>query len=219
MQLRNKINLPALLKYVLGSFAALIASLHLISIALQNQYPEISQIFDLDNEKNVPTVYSGILLGCSAFICLVLVSQNNRKSEKARWIFLGLLFFYLAFDEILVIHETFGEPIRNFFSITAGNVFYHAWVLPALLVTALIIGLALIIKDRDQISKLQKKVLLYTAILATGVILLEIIGTKLYFSEKIYKLGPVLLEEMFEISMVSFILFKLTIAAFTGRQT
>lgn len=219
MHKHKKITLQRNLKLTLVILALIIAVLHIFSVILNiNSSSETSMTFlkwfDLDNEANVPTVYSGLLLGCCAYICLVLTNQKNNLAERLRWIFLSLLFFYLAFDELLVIHETIAEPLRDFFSINAGNSLYHAWVIPGLLAACLIAVLSVLIKRRNQISRLQKHIFLYIAILAIGVISLEIIGTKLYFSTTIYKLGPVLVEEMFEISMTSLILYKLTMSAF-----
>ena len=222
--MRRQVSARGMLIGVLAGFAILIAVLHVVSLTFNIHFPgaetgKLLMWFDLDGERNVPTVYSGLLLGCSAFMALLLSSQINTLWEKLRWVFLAVLFFYLAFDEILGIHETFAEPIREMLSITEGNPLFHAWIIPGMVIMLGIASVAALIKRRNKISQLQKSVFLYVVILAGGVILLEIIGTQVYFTTAIYKLGPVFLEEMFEITMTSFILYKLTMAEFklSGR--
>jgi hypothetical protein len=214
---RNKLSALDTLKRVLIALAGVVALLHLAAIILSVNSPgdQTNQLiawFDLDGERNIPTVYSGLILGCCAFISLLLSTQKNRPKERLRWAFLALLFFYLAFDEILVIHEVFAEPIRDFLSIAADSPLFHAWVIPAAVIGLAIAGFAIFIRHHSEISQLQRAIFVYIAILAAGVIFLEILGTQFYFTHAVYKLGPVLVEEMFEIAMSSLILYKLASA-------
>lgn len=214
---QQKVSGLGTLKKTLVILAGLVAILHLSAILLNAYLPsdqtaQLISWFDLDGERNIPTVYSGLILGCCAFISFLLSTRKNRTPERLRWAFLALLFFYLAFDEILVIHEVFAEPIRDFLSIAADSPLFHAWVIPAAAVGLAIGGFAYFIRHHSEISQLQRTVFAYIAILAGGVIFLEILGTQLYFSNTIYKLGPVFIEEMFEITMSSLILYKLTSA-------
>lgn len=204
--------------YVLAGAIAILVLLHVAAVLFAQIWGGAEQFvrwFDLDNEWSVPTVYSGILLGCTAFMTLILSTQTKVFAEKARWLVLSALFLYIAFDEQLVIHEKFAEPLRDVFSISNHSVLYHAWVLVAIIILSIVAGLILFIRSKTPVSLFQKRVLWYVAILAGGVIFLEIIGTKLYFSPLAYKLGPVLVEELFEMSMVSFILYRVTNFAFS----
>jgi len=63
-------------------------------------------------------------------------------------------------------------------------------------------------------SHLQKKVFLLVAVLALGDIFLEVLGTRFYYGGTLYKLGPVFVEEIFELTMTSVILYILTLSAF-----
>lgn len=205
-----------LIPLVLAFAILTLAILHIVSVIVSNNFSHLpfsflTPWFDLDSEGNVPTVYNGLLLGCCAFISLFLITQTKRAYERFIWSGVSLFFLYAAFDEILVIHEKFGEPIREALSISHDSPFYHAWVVIALLIVAIVITLAILIKRSEPISKFQKSILVYIAILGTGMILIEIIGTQFYFSNTIYKLGPVFIEEIFEISMISFILTKLSL--------
>lgn len=213
----SKVDARRTLKYTLIGLGSLVAFLHLFSLTLHVNLPslqtyQIATWLDLDSERNIPTVYSGLILGCCALLCLLLSAQKNRSSERLRWVFLALLFFYLAFDEILVIHELFAEPIRDLLSIAGDSPLFHAWVIPAMMIAAGMALLAFFIRHHSEISRLQRSVFTYIAILAVGVILLEILGTRFYFSTTFYKAGPVFIEEMFEITMSSLILYKLSSA-------
>src|SRR5690606_9621141 len=107
------------------------------------------------------------------------------------------------FDELMLIHEGFGEPMRDLLNIQDGNPFYHAWVVLAMIAALFFVFLFVSIKTAKTINVAQKKIVMYVVFLAIGVISLEIIGTQLYFSQTVYKLGPVLIEEMFEMGMAS----------------
>lgn len=169
-----------------------------------------SGVFDLDNEQNVPTTYNGLLWAGSAFMALLLSMKNQGRLFKIRWALISGLFFYFAFDEILVIHEYIAAPVRNALSIGNSSIFYHAWIIPAIIVTVGVGIVYVLTNDHPKLSKAQKTILKLLIILALGVITLEALGTQIYVSQLGYKLGPVLLEELFEMSMVSIILYKLT---------
>lgn len=203
------------LAYVLVGLAIFVVTAHVISVLFAHFSPEswiaeVAPKFDLDNERNVPTAYSGIVFGCCALISLLLVSPTRKLVERLRWALFSLFFFYLAFDELLSIHETFAEPIRKSLSILDGSIFYHAWVIPASIIAIGIGFLMLSIRSSDPMSKLQKRILIYVLVLAVGDIVLEMVGTQVYFTTLVYKLGPVLLEEVFELGMASLILCTLT---------
>lgn len=194
-----------LLRIILLVFAGFLMTMHIVSVLLPL---DLSQ-FDLDNEHNVPTVYTSLLLGCSALLCLLSLRNARLLAEKFLWVLLAILYLYMGFDESLVIHESFAEPIRHLLSIANNNPLYHAWVIPAIVLFSGLGVFAYALKATSKVGPQQLKIVLLTLISAGGVIALEIIGTQLYFSNTVYKLGPVLIEEMLEISMMSLILFTL----------
>lgn len=201
--------------YVLITLLAVAALLHIVftlgaHFAPDSWFAAHVDWFDLDDEHNVPTVYNGLLWGASAFMILLLAIRPQKLISRLRWGFLSLLFFYFAFDEILVIHEHLAAPVRKLLHIGNGSVFYHAWIVPALIVA---VGITLLYKltaNKPRPSAEQKTILKLVIILAFGVISLEAIGTQLYFSQLYYKLGPVMIEELFEMGMISLMLYKLT---------
>lgn len=201
------------IRILLVSAVCILAGLHILSVFLTHNAAgtllELAPKFDLDNEFNVPTVYSGILWGVAAFLSFLLLTRTKLRIEKFGWAFLSLFFFYISFDEQMVIHERFAEPIRSALSISDNHILYHAWVIPAIALTALILGLYFGLKGVSKTSIAQKQILKYVAILGIGIVALEALGTIFYFSPAVYKLGPVLVEELFEISMASFLVYKL----------
>ncbi|MBC8452436.1 MAG: hypothetical protein H8D65_01105 [Spirochaetes bacterium] len=86
-------------------------------------------LFNLDGEKNFPTIYSTVLLAASAFLFFFLSKQARtediRSSRKFK--FLGGVMAFVALDEISSIHELLTTPVKEL-----GNfdgVFFHSWVI------------------------------------------------------------------------------------------
>lgn len=201
------------IRQLLLGLLAFFGIMHIVSVALMSNahgsWLAFAPKFDLDNEFNAPTVYSGILWGVIAFMTYLLFSRSKARIERLGWLFLSFFFFYLSFDEQMMIHEGVAEPIRKALSISQDSIFYHAWVLPAIAVTLIIGGLFVVIKGASRTTVVQKQVYKYVVVLGAGIVILEALGTLIYFSPVIYKLGPVLFEEMFEMSMASYILYRL----------
>lgn len=190
--------------------------LHVVTTVASLEYPASSLAsvafwFDLDQEYNLPTYYSGLVLGSIAFCAWKLRKKARLPSRKYFWIFLSALFAYWALDEVLVIHEQTAEPLRNLFSIANESLYYHAWVMLALPLVALLGGVLLFIyhlKNRP-ITKQQLGLISLIFFFMTGVIVLEVLGTQVYSNVYVYRLVAVPAEELFEIGMASFILVKL----------
>lgn len=192
------------------------AFMHILSVLVLQKQPDnatmsyFASMFDLDNERNIPTLYSSLLLGMCAFVCVVLSTRAKVLINKLVYYAIGAFFLYVAFDESLVIHETSAEPVRNLLQIGDGSALYHAWVIPAVLVLLGIAGVYAFLRSKDKETKFQKKIILLICILGAGVVGLEVLGTQFYFDQTAYKLGPVMIEELFELGMVSFILATLS---------
>jgi hypothetical protein len=197
------------LKYVLFGLLSVVVIMHVLSVlASQGMTNSWARWFDVDTERNFPTFYNGLLWFIAAVMIFILSMRNQKMTARIRWIFLALSFTYFGVDELLVLHEGFAKPIRELLSISDGSVFYHAWIIPALLVVGFILLIAWEIRGRDAVSREQKVIFTLLITVALGVILLEAVGTQIYFNALVYKLGPVLLEETFEMGMVSLILYR-----------
>lgn len=96
------------------------------------------RFFDLDQERNLPTVFSfGLLLTAAGVLGLIARDAAvNAKPYPARWSGLMILFFWVALDEILCIHEEWLPFLRGYFN-TKG-LLYYCWQIPYLLVLAVL---------------------------------------------------------------------------------
>ena len=72
-----------------------------------------ARLFDLDQEVNVPTVYSTLtILICSALMAVIARSELMLGSGQGRpWRLLSLIFLGLALDELLSLHEELTDRV------------------------------------------------------------------------------------------------------------
>ena len=72
-----------------------------------------ARLFDLDQEVNVPTVYSTLtILICSALMAVIARSELMLGSRHGRpWRLLSLVFLGLALDELLSLHEELTDRV------------------------------------------------------------------------------------------------------------
>jgi len=69
------------------------------------------QLFDLDEENNIPTWFSSFLLLNNAFF-LYLYSCQVGLQKRVHWSLLAAGFLLLALDEVAGLHETFNSSIE-----------------------------------------------------------------------------------------------------------
>ncbi len=69
------------------------------------------QLFDLDEENNLPTWFSSFVLLNVAFFVFVASKAPDLK-KPGHWRFIALGFFILAIDEVAGLHETFNSSIE-----------------------------------------------------------------------------------------------------------
>jgi len=87
------------------------------------------QMVDLDQEANLPTLFSSILFMISALLFYLLSkkSQIEHQNQGIYWIGLSIVFIFLGFDESATIHETIGDWTEQFVG-TVGYLHYP-WVI------------------------------------------------------------------------------------------
>lgn len=193
----------------------IIAVMHVVTAYASLYHPGsylsgIAGTWDLDMEYNVPTYYSGAILLGVAVAALAMLKKAKARVHKLVWLMVSLMFAYWALDETLVIHEQFSEPIRDLLSITSG-VYYHAWVVLAIpLAVVLGLGLLFIYHLRKRpFSAEQIRLFSLVFFTAVGIIVLEAGGTLVFENPPWYRLVAIPAEELFEISMASYILVSL----------
>lgn len=85
-------------------------------------------MFDFDEEMNVPTFYSSVILLSAAVLLFLIANGHKQRNEPYRaWNGLAGVFFFLSMDETVQLHEkliSLGKLLK-----TTG-LFYHAWVIP-----------------------------------------------------------------------------------------
>ncbi len=78
------------------------------------------QLFDLDEENNIPTWFSSFLLfNCSVVLYVSAHGVNNKF--RLQWFLLAVGFFILAIDEVAGIHESFNSSIEMNWAIVGGG--------------------------------------------------------------------------------------------------
>ena len=87
------------------------------------------RLFDLDMERNVPTLFSSAILLISAFLFYLLsrIPQEKARGSRKAWMGLSWVFVFLAFDESAKIHENIGDYTENF--VDASGFLYYPWVI------------------------------------------------------------------------------------------
>ena len=112
--------------------AAILVAIHtgILIIYYQINNPEIFdfvRMFDLDMERNIPTLFSSLLLALGSLLFYLLSLIDNDKKEKNYWRGLSLVFIFLSFDESAKIHEQIGDYVEKY--VHLDGYFYYPWVL------------------------------------------------------------------------------------------
>lgn len=121
---KYSINFPA--KEYSASILALALALVAVHLGLYLYHYQITelpwllrQLFDLDEENNIPTWYSSFLLLNNAFF-LYLYSTQKEVVKRSYWGLLAAGFLLLAIDEVAGLHETLNTAIEMNWAILGG---------------------------------------------------------------------------------------------------
>lgn len=86
------------------------------------------ELFDLDHERNLPTLFSSLLLlGCAGLLTLVGGHHRREAKPSAMWWALGAIFAFLAVDETAGLHEALVPALRR--GLHTYGLLRPAWVL------------------------------------------------------------------------------------------
>lgn len=168
--------------------AALCLILTHLSLYLYNYQVEelewlLLQLFDLDEENNLPTWYSSFLLLNNAFL-LALVARAHDTQDKLQWTLMSLGFFILSIDEVAGLHETFNSAIEM------------NWAIPGAILV-LLIGAAFIPFLRRLRRGLAVMFVLSGTVFVSGAIIIELLSEDMDSDSLGYMLA-VAVEEGFE---------------------
>lgn len=99
-------------------------------------------MMSLDNEHNVPALFSALLLFATAPILafIAVIDRKEGGKDAAKWAVLACGFVLMGVDESLSLHERMIDPMRELLGGTLGadrlGVFYFAWVVPGIILVA-----------------------------------------------------------------------------------
>lgn len=99
---------------------------------------EPSRVFNIDQEANIPTWFTGgialYLAMTTSMIASVVKSQG--KNHSWGWRGISLMGIYISLDELSGIHELAINPIRENWDV--GPWLYQSWIIPAMALVVLI---------------------------------------------------------------------------------
>lgn len=173
-------------------------------------------MFNLNAEKNVPTLVSTIYLATCGCLLAVIATAHKRRGEPfLLWAFLGFIFFLLGLDEFTSIHERIGT------SLSPGNLpvlLKVFWVVPYGLLV-LVMGV-MYFKFLFRLPlRFRKLFIVSGALYVFGALILELPFAYLYIEFGPGNIFIVILstfEEVFEICGVS--LFTYSLLSYLAAQ-
>jgi hypothetical protein len=131
--MKNTININAIPKFIAKIqivFITCLIALHLYHIYYFYFEGVYYSQFDLNWERNLPTLYASlILLFCA--LCLFYIAYKKIKEKNAykhAWLLLGVIFAFLSYDEYFQFHDPLSKVIRN--HVAVPDTLFFAWVIP-----------------------------------------------------------------------------------------
>ena len=142
----------------------------------------LRQLFDLDEENNLPTWFSHFLLLNNAFI-LSIIASTVAQEKRYYWWALAIGFLILSIDEVAGLHETFHSIID------------FNWAIPAGILVA-IVGILFIPFLRSLERRVAILYLISGAIFVSGALVIELLSEDMKTKSLEYALATALEEGM-----------------------
>ncbi len=138
------------------------------------------ELFDLNGEHNIPTVFSFFLLFYAAVLLARIAFSAFHTGRPYPWHWAGLsaVFAWLSYDEMYEIHEQWITPIRDHFH--ADGIFYFIWQLPYL-ITGIVVVM-FYVPFFKQLGEFRRRMFLAAVVYLFGVVVLESVEG-FYFSQ------------------------------------
>ncbi len=128
-----KLNPLALFKGLIG-IALLLFFINIVFIIIKFRFGHeyvhgLSPMFGFDDEQNIPTYYSSLLLlGSGGLLAIITLNHKQTEVPFLEWGMLSLIFLMLGIDEITCIHEMCTTPTKSL--IPTSGFLHFAWVIP-----------------------------------------------------------------------------------------
>lgn len=104
-----------------------------------SKFEKFARWMNFNREVNFPSLFSaGILFISSILLAIIGVFSKDSNKPHLGWFGLSLVFYFLAIDEAISIHEMFNKFSRNNFGI--GGVFYYGWIIPYSVALLVLVG-------------------------------------------------------------------------------
>lgn len=173
MNLTIQVSPPKIAKFLFGIIFALVGMSLLTEIIghfWDNKIFEFfSDIFNVGTERNIPTLFSVLLLWTAAFLCALItfIKKETKERYMIQWGLLALIFLLLGWDEGVQLHDALTNTVlANNLSAMAGikkqGVFAFNWVVVAI-PAVFLLGL-FYLKFMGSFVLKQKQVLVISAI-------------------------------------------------------
>lgn len=178
---------------------------------------ELLDVFNLNEEQNIPTWYSSvILLFCGVIIyCISLEKKNPKNKYYRHWFWLSIIFFYLSLDESISIHEN----IKLRFLFEKEHILYDdSWVI----VVSILVAIFVFTYRRflQHLPKLTRKTFIISGcIYIFGSAGMEIVGS---FTQEFYGKASMIhamattIEEFLE--MIGIVIFINSLLSYIGSE-
>ena len=210
------------------SIVVLLTVLHGITQAmflstLNEDLLELTEYFDLDIEKNIPSLYSAFAILCSSLLFFCIASLEKKQQERRRyWLGLAAVFLFLSLDEAFALHEGLGdyteELIKSTGILEATGLLYFPWIIPYSMLTS-ILGLLYFRFIFGLPRRIMLLMILSAIIFLTGAVGFDMVGGKEaelhgYYSNRYIVLYTI--EEFLE--MIGIVLLIYTLLAYIEQQ-
>ncbi len=152
------------------------------------------QLFDVNEEHNLPTWFSGFNLLIATLILGIIVKEKRRLEDDMtfRWTVLFVGFCFLSIDEVAVLHETVNSVIEP------------SWAWGGLVI-AVVVGVYFIPFLRSLPKRSFRDFFLAGAVYVGGAVIMELLGEPLDSDSLAYNMTTLVEEgmEMFGIVLFS----------------
>ncbi|MBP6058216.1 MAG: multidrug transporter [Nitrosomonas sp.] len=175
-------------------------------------------LFNLDEERNIPTYFSVLLMHFVALL-LALITVFNKKQmmpHVSKWAILSFGFLLMAFDESSQFHERLIWPFRAMLKELSADgatlgVFYFTWVIPGIILVT-VLGLFFLKFLLYLPTTVRIRFLIAAILYIGGAIGFELIGgrhSELYGEENWGYIIITTIEESLELSGLIFFIWAL----------
>lgn len=146
-----------------------------VHFGLRTPQSGLVHLFNMDDENNVPTLFSSFLLSVCGVLAWCVGGEKlaRVRGDSKFWFGLAAIFLFLAADEALRLHEMLISPVRA--ALGTGGVLHFAWVIPygALLIVFAVAYYRFLFRQERM---LRNRMILAGLVYVSGALGMELIG-------------------------------------------